>query len=89
MKNFIQNNYHKHLGIGALIGIATSIVLHLFNYDSFSINLICGAFMGFIAGVLWEGEQTYKHQHVKWDWMDVVYSAIGSFIGSLIITIIF
>lgn len=89
MKNFIQNNYHKHIGLGILIGIVVSIVLHLFSYDNASINLVCGLIVGLIAGAVWEGEQTYRYQHVEWDWWDVVYSAVGSLFGSLIITLIF
>lgn len=89
MKNFLFNNYHKHLILGALIGICISIALHLFSYNQTAINLIVGFSVGFAAGLIWEGEQTYYHQKVKWDWMDVIYSGIGALIGSLIITTIF
>lgn len=88
MKKFIKNNYHKHLIIGALIGIVTSFVIHILGYDNASINLTVSAFIGLIAGVLWEGEQTYYYQS-KWDWLDVIYSCVGSLVGSLIITLIF
>ena len=88
MKEFLKNNYHKHLIIGALIGVFVSIGLHLFNYNDTSINLACGAFIGLFAGVIWEGEQTFRYKN-KWDLMDVIYSGIGSLIGSIIITLIF
>lgn len=85
MKDFIKNNYHKHLGIGILIGILTALVFNsLTEWQSYMI-IIISLFIGYCIGVIWEGEQTYRYQGVQWDWNDVFYSAIGSGIGSLII----
>jgi VanZ family protein len=44
-------------------------------------------FVGFCAGMLWEGEQTYHYRN-KWDSWDVIFSGIGASIGSLIILIL-
>jgi uncharacterized membrane protein len=85
MKDFFKNNYHKHLGIGFLIGVLTALILHnLSEWQNYMI-IIMALFIGYCGGVIWEGEQTYRYNGVQWDWNDVFYSAIGSGIGSLII----
>lgn len=89
MKNFIKNNYHKHALIGMVIGNYVAVGLHYFNHTDLIINLIVGAFIGLLGGITWEGEQTFRYQYVKFDKLDVAWSAIGSLLGSLIITLIF
>jgi hypothetical protein len=81
MKDFLKNNYHKHLGIGFLIGVLMGLLLN--NLTDY-IVVIIALFIGYCGGIIWEGEQTFKYNN-DWDWNDVFYSAIGSGIGSLII----
>jgi VanZ family protein len=81
MKDFLKNNYHKHLGIGFLIGVLMALLLN--NLTDY-IVVIIALFIGYCAGIIWEGEQTFKYNN-DWDWNDVFFSAIGSGIGSLII----
>jgi uncharacterized membrane protein len=82
----IKNNYHKHLGIGILIGVLTAFILNFTALENYMI-IILTSFIGYVAGVIWEGEQTYRYNNV-WDWWDVFFSGIGAGIGSLIIFVI-
>jgi VanZ family protein len=87
MKNFIKNNYHKHLIIGALGGAILVFLLHFVLDQPDYILIMIATFVGFCAGMLWEGEQTYHYRN-KWDSWDVIFSGIGASIGSLIILIL-
>jgi hypothetical protein len=81
MNNFLKQNYHKHLLVGAGIGWVLTL-----TYSG--VPLLIQLFLtGFISGVIatmWEwGWNMYNSAPI--DYKDVKYSIIGALITNIII----
>ena len=86
MKNFIKNNYHKHLGLGLLFGNYLSmLILILFPQTNIFVLIITNLIIGGLAGYFWEEGQMFINPKVKRDWWDIIFSSLGFALGSVIL----
>jgi hypothetical protein len=89
-KDFIPNNYHKHIGISLVLTIPSIIGLILF----FDLNDVGLPFQLFVGGfgaysVNWLRERHYaKKYNAPWDQVDIHMGSYGGILGALLATLI-
>ena len=93
MKNFIktaiQENYHKHLVIGAIIGALIALILSITiakELGFFSITLIT-TIISILPCMAWEWYFGRKNG-APFSVADIIAGVIGAFLGALILTLI-
>jgi len=82
MKNFIKNNYDRHLLYTFIIFFFSLFRMNLKDAEWFGVLFICGLF-GFALNF---GREAYyeKFHEAPFDIMDCIYGAIGGLIAGII-----